>query len=444
MPLYRWPNGAIANMEVTKSADGQLQAMLRASSAAGAFTELMQMVESKHLASYISDDEPDKLMIPALQEKDSQAIINLLTQVQGKPQIINVPEENQSKKKAAKKSPVGLSAIFFLLSDASWIVSGIQRGRHNRSGKFTSSDISELMIGVVEGLGDVLLLTYGGHKNRPPLVAFSEAFTENLEKRGVQLPKAEATPEEIHKSGFFAAANNFLRKNVISIKSAMKVASGVLLMKAAAKKDARNPAKFAGGMLLTSGWLTTFALDKPHVPPFQLKEKTTGTPSTIQSIFHEASAHPRAISGFANMGQDVLKVGGALDEARKFHKAITNASNPQERAWAERKQYDFAWNIISSCSAAIGSYFFSKSGSKADPYKDNPEGLERDLLMAAANVLSHVPEDARNYSIEETAAYMASIKGIYANKEELAKAITDKITTLQQSPFHIATPSAER
>ena len=325
--------------------------------------------------------------------------------------------------------------MFYNLGALTWIISGIMRAKHNSDGKFTKADISELMVGVVLGSGSLMLTSFGKDNKKHPMLAFSDGLSEYLKKQGVVLPTAaDATPESIHKSGFFPAAAEFLKKNSVSVLALDKAAASGFVAYSATKKTNFNPAKLAGGIIYAGAWLATFALDKPDAPPYQFKSKDDGTPqSTSKKLWKWASDDPRGhITAPIGIATQSLKLYGCWDEGMK---AIRNAKNalPADKAFAEARQYDFLWNVVGYGAFIMGNYLFGLSGKKQPSLqKEDPDHFEQEILTAAANILSSVPEKARKLAIEAAAEYVTSIKGIHHSQSEVEQIIANQITHLQQ------------
>lgn len=262
MPRYQWNSGTIAQLESITNAPGKVEIILRPQKGANAqaLTGLRESLGKNGMTNYVdADAQGDFLIIPVV--KDEKKLLMQLSDggwIQGAPTITQTSEDkaikhDNSREKLQKHSLLA-SALFYDLGNVACMVSGYQRGRHNKGGKFTASDYSEMAVGGAFTAGDVLLTVYGKEEKEDPLLAFSKDLKQYLGKHNVVVPHGVgATPEVIHKSGLFSHANDFLKENVTSIKCLSETAGGLFMIKAAMKKDNFNGGKLAAGLMITRG-----------------------------------------------------------------------------------------------------------------------------------------------------------------------------------------------
>jgi hypothetical protein len=348
--------------------------------------------------------------------------------------------------------PLLLSALFYNLTDATWFVSGIQRARHNRPPKFTKADWAEMTVGIAYCIGDVLLAFYGKDKSKHPMLEFSDALAAHLKQDGIVLPGPDATPEAIAKSGFFPSANRFLEKNIVPVKALSKFTGGTLTTIAALKPGNFNFGKLMNGLLVSSGWLATLALDKPQPLPYTFKaDEKAQKDSGDDGLLHWFTENPRKrITAPLTMLGTPFKLGGSWNEARNYKRQVIEAQNTiagktgsalklaqEELQHATRKQYDWSWNVVGTCSMLIGNYLFGLSGNRKAHDIKSMDDFQKEALVAAANMLSAIPGKARGVAVEDAADYIAGIKGIKQGKEEVAKAISAQIDQLKTNAFAV-------
>jgi len=440
MPLYRWSSGDIAQMECT-SHGKKVYAVLRAQTEANrhVFGAMRAALAENGIASFISAEKGiDELIIP--ESKSTQQLVDIIADggwAKGIPQVIATPADNDAQRKnnsrsLLKKDPLLITGSLLTIASLAWMGSAIMRARHNHSGKFTSKDWSEMMVGVINLMGAAPLVLYGRETKKDTILIFHEELTKHLKEEGIVLPQGkDATPEAAQKSGYLGAAENYLKKNTVSFLSLAKAISAGLVAHSATKKETFNGAKIAGGTIYSAAWWATFAFDKPHAPPWKFKSKDGGTSS--QSFGQWLTENPRArITAPVGMVTHALKLYGAGNEGYRAYQAIKTAKSPDELKFTKAKRYDFIWNVISYSAAIISNFSFGHSGNKESVQKKDPEGFERDLLMVSANLLTQIPEKARKAAIASAAEYVTSIKGINQSQEEVEKIISDQITHLQK------------
>jgi len=457
MPLYRWPTGTIAQLESAVLAPGKIEVIVRPHAGADpkSLHALHHALSKNGIVHFINGEGNDyRLIIPDI--KDEKPLLALLENggwTAGLPQVIATPADKQiaqdSMREKIQKNAVFGSALFYDLGNISCIVSGIQRARHNRDGKWTASDVSEMMMGVAFSIGDALLTVYGKDKTKDPLIAFSEALSSHLTQQGIDIPAA--TPDSVHKSGFFASVNDFLSYHITSIKCLSETVGGGFMIKAALKKDNFNAGKLTAGLLVSTGWLATFMLDKPHAPGFEFKPKDDPVNmNTSQKIWHWLNENPRGRIGTPfGMLNNLSNLAGSYSERKRFNQEVFVAHNAlagksgaameaaqSELNYATRKQHDWGWNVLTASAFLVGHSLFGLSGDKESVHAatDNHE-FRQDILAVAANVLANVPDKARAHVVDETATYVTSIKGVTQNHAEVVQAINDHIDHIRQSPF---------
>jgi len=440
-------------MDCTATTAGHWEAVLHLS--AGIDPQIIhQALTNKKIRNFVdAGADSTALIIPDLtNEKQLLSLLHESGWTKGEPETHLAQGETTHTPNRAqafiKEQPVLLSALFYELADVAWIASGIQRARHNRSGKFTPNDMSELMIGVVMGLGDLVLGLYGKDKTKPPMIAFADALDQHLKEDGIiVLTGDNVTPDSIHKSGYFASVNKFLEKNSVAVKSTVKVLGGGLMMHSALKKGNFNQGKLAGGFMLSAGYLPLLFLDDPHPAPFAFKtdDATAHQPKEHSGLGWFAQ-NPRArITAPLAIGNNIAKLWGALGESQKYSHDVRDAQNALSNAtpstlptaqadlrWSQARQYDYGWNVLTACSNIVGNYLFGLSGKKKTSYiSDEPERFHHEMTVVAANVLNNVPEKMRKQAIEDTAAYIANIKGVKETPDEIAAAIATEAERLQ-------------
>ena len=452
MPLYRWSAGAIAQMECSRSKSGTWHVVIRPREGADAekLSALNTLLNEKKIAHFIgTDGGSDTLIIPDIaQEKTLRDLMSAGGWTLGAPSVIASREDKTTKgiAQSIKEQPLLMSSLFYNLNNLTWIVSGIQRARHSANGRFSKSDISEMMVGVMFSLGDLLLVGYGKDKSTHPVVTFSDALNKHLKAQGVALPDTQhITPEALQQHGVFAAADNFIRKHVVQIKALTKTAGSAFEMHAAMGKGHFNSGKFASGTLLGLGWLTNLFLDKPRDLPFSFKSEHEDT-KQHDGLTHWIKEHPRDFTGRMAMGSNIIKGVGAIVESNTFKRDVENARNALTSAshsdaalhdlkLAETRQYDYAWNLVSAATMLIGNFIFSKSSKASATQDEHADQFQKEILSAAANTLMNIPPAIRDHSIHETARYIASIEGIAQSEAEVAATLTAYIEHLQHSAF---------
>ncbi len=450
MPRYQWTQGTIAQIESITNAPGKVEIILRPQkdADAAALTALRQSLGESGCTNYVdADAQGERLIIPVI--KDEKALLAQLTKggwIQGEPTITQTSEDKEirqdSTREKIQKNALLLSALFYDLGNVSCMVSGYMRGKHNRDGKFTASDLSEMGVGAAFSVGDVLLTAFGKEDKKDPLLAFTEELQGYLKAHSIEIPQGVgATPQAIHNSGFFAGAHDFLKHNVTSIKCLSETAGGLFMIKAALKKDNFNMGKMAAGMMLTTGWLSTFVLDKPHAPPYAFKPRVdAGDQNTGEKMTEWFKENPRGrIAGPLSMGNNISNIIGAGFEARRYRADLAGArasGNAADIAHHSRKQYDYGWNVLTACSFMVANGLFGMSGTKhSDEHVADTKTFTHDVLAVAANMLCSVPPEAKRAAVEGAADYITNIKDVSLRKEEAVEMINARIEHLKHSPF---------
>jgi hypothetical protein len=442
MTLYRWQSGPVAQIECSASATGKSVHAIVRTREGTSLAAIQQGLSQKHIQSFIRiEDNQDILVIPQI-KTENQLVETVTAQgwVKGNPQAIVTRADKESAQKRhsqslLQKDPMFVTTVALLIASSAWIGSAIMRAKHNHSGKFKKEDWSEMMVGVINLAGNIPLLLYGGEKEKDPMLAFHEELTKHLKEDGITLPTGkDATAESAEKSGYLHAADNFMKKNVISILSSTKAAASALVAYSATKKETFNTSKLVGGSLYSAAWWATFVLDKPHAPPYRFKSKDGG--SSNHSFGHWLAENPRArITAPVGVAMNVVKLYGAGNEGYKAHLAVKAAqNNPAQLKFTQAKRYDFIWNVISYSAVTIANYTFGRTGKKESSQKKDPQGFERDLLMVSSNLLTQLPDAPRRAAITSAAEYVTSIQGIKHSQAEVEKMLADQIEHLRTLP----------
>lgn len=339
-----------------------------------------------------------------------------------------------------------LSALFYDLGNAAFFASGIQRGRHNPGGKFTINDKSEIMIGAAFSVGDVLMTLYGRHRGDEQLLAAADDLNRHLKKRGIDVPNGDAlNPDSLYDSGAMKATDSWLRKHIIHIKCMSESAGGLFTIHSALKPGYRNNGKLAAGLLISTGWLATFLLDKPL--GHEVLEGDKRKPDTIAGIMAQNPrgwiAQPLAMANnFANLWGSLNPYNGErkrfLNEVVDAKRKLQIADTPDNRAhlaYTQNKQHDYAWNVVSACSFLVAHALFGLSGAKRPEETQDDKSMMNDLLLLSANMLATQPPEVREVAIGETAEYVSTLSHVRLGKKQLAEAIRDKVENLTHSTW---------
>ncbi len=456
MPRYQWASGTIAELESITNAPGKVEIILRPQKDASAdsLTQLRQSLGASGMVNYVdADEQGDRLIIPVI--KDEKLLLSKLTDggwIKGEPTITQTSEDKEIKQDSTqakiKKNALLLSALFYDLGNVSCMVSGYVRGKHNKDGKFTASDLSEMGVGAAFSVGDILLTIYGKEKKQDPLIAFTDELKGYLKQHHIEVPTGVgATPDAIHKAGVFQGAHEFLQHNVTSIKCLSETAGGLFMIKAALKKDNFNAGKMAAGLMLTTGWLSTFMLDKPHAPPYAFKEPVdAGTRNTGAKLTEWFKENPRGrIASPLSMGNNISNIIGSWSESKRYKADVVNAQKLAAHGGAEAvselarhtaKQNDYRYNVLTACSFMVANSLFGMSGTKhSDENVADTKTFTHDVLAVASNMLCGVDPKARKAAVEGAAEYITSIQDVTLRKEEAMEMINARIDQLKNSRF---------
>lgn len=414
--------------------------------------ELRELL-AKHGCSTLMDVKNGRSVIEVRGVKDPETLQKILKESGHAPngiQIESTPDDDVTHsfgEKIAGKS-LFLSALFYDLGNIAFIVSGIQRGRHNPGGRFTPNDYSEIMTGAAFSVGDVLMTLYGKDKGDEELAAAAEGLSQHLEKKGIHLPKENAlTPETLHKSGFMQETNDWLRRNVVYSKCLSELAGGLFTIHAAMKPGNMNHGKFIAGLLISTGWASTLLLDKPRGHEVFGGDKPS--PSTIAA---KLADNPRGlIARPLAMGNNLANLWGAFNgkdgERTRFRKDVlkaerdfdvsANPANQMALTMATAKQHDYVWNVISACSFLVAHGLFGISGGKRPPETEDDKRMMDDLILLSANMLAKQPEAVREAAFEQTADYVAHLSHVTLSQDKLEQAMRDKLGELAKSDWAV-------
>ncbi len=454
MPIYRYTHsGLIDRMEISPPRRGVAQATIIAKENITAEQlERLRVAVAENGFSTLKDTVDGRAAIQVRgmrKEKDLLAAIEKM-----EPGITNIERETtpddlaekRGYRDAVRDQSLFLSAIFYDIGNAAFFASGIMRGRHNKNGRMTPHDKSELMIGAAFSAGDVLMTMYGKHRGDEELQAVNEGLTDYLEKKGIELPEADAlTPETLYETGIAKATNGWMRRHIIHIKCLSEFAGGLFTIHSATKPGNRNNGKLAAGMLISSGWLATFLLDDP--PGHSIFDGSKPKPSNIAEIMMD---NPRkCIAQPLAMGNNLANLWGSLNpvtgERARFRREIIDAqkqvqtSNTPEAhahlAYTINKQHDYAWNVLSAGSFLIAHSLFGLSGSKRPEETKADKQIMDDLVLLSANMLAQQQPEVREVAIQQTAAYVSELSHVTMSEEQLAGAIRHKIESINKSTW---------
>ncbi len=455
MPLYRWPDSGVAHMESTAIIGGKRHAVLRAGDGQeGALLGLRDRLQAQGIKSFL-DAEADGASLIVPQVANDQILLDALSAggwAKSAPQILATPDDKKlaeaKPKSIFERKPLLLTSLFFDLGSIAWIISGIQKKRHNQGSIATPQDIAESMVGVVLGLGNVALTIYGKDKSKHPMLAFSDGLGAHLKEHGVILPP-NPTPQDIEKSGFFDSVNDYMGRNIIPVLAGTKVAAGSLIAYAGTKRDANNDMngwKTGAGLIMAGSWLATGILDEP-AKPYKIKKEDKTDQSLggrIAGAGKWLAEDPRGrIAAPSATVNNVMKLWGAWKDAKVSHGAASLAATNFAAASpvnhdtlqkvmqnANAKKYDYVWNVISYCAFLVGNMMFGKTGKSKHKIEDF-SAFEHDMLTVASNVLCNIPSKVRGQAIADAADYISGIEGVKESKEQIVEAIGTKIAQLR-------------
>jgi len=262
-----------------------------------------------------------------------------------------------------------------------------------------------------------------------------------LHKKGVALSQVDPlNPDTLHQSGALKATHHWLHKHIGQVKCLTELTGGLFMIHAGLKLDHasnnRNVYKVAAGALITTAWASTFLLEKPRghkildgsrnvidgkePPPETLKDNITGNPRAWIAM-------PMAMSN------NVLNLIGANKERVDGLNAIKRAhGNAAELKYAQAKQHDYLWNVLTASSFLVAHSLFGLSGSKRPKETDDDRSIMNDLVLLSANVLVKQPEEVREQAISEAAAYVSGLAHVSLTQPQVEAALREKMTALSQ------------
>jgi hypothetical protein len=345
-----------------------------------------------------------------------------------------------------RNNPFFLSALFYDLGNLALIISGVQRGRHNRGGKFTKGDYAELLTGAAFTVGDLLMTAYGKEKGDEELRAASEGLSAHLAEKGYHIPHSDAlTPETLHKTGVMQAASEWLHKHIAGVKATTEMTGGAFMIRAGMKRDQatgkRNSFKMAAGAMLASSWLITALLDRPrgHTVFDQRTDAIHGNETGPATLMENIRSNPRGwIAAPFSMSNNVFNLIGANRERIEGIEAIAEASksgNAKQLTFVKRKQHDYIWNVLTAGSFLVAHTLFGISGMQRPQETDADKKAMQDLVLVSANLLSQQPEPLRDALIDEAADYVTTLAHVELDKEAIATQLRDTIQRLGQSTW---------
>ncbi|MDX2074551.1 MAG: hypothetical protein SFX19_09360 [Alphaproteobacteria bacterium] len=415
-------------------------------------TDLRGYLGSKGLST-LMDVHDGHNVIEVRGVKDDKTLVQLLREhgaITGETRIEGTPND-----KAHETTLMGsiadnslfLSALFYDLGNVAYLVSGYQRGRHNKGGKFTANDVSEMMIGAAFSVGDLAMTFCGGDLGNHELMAVQDALKTHLKEKGIEVPKGDAlTPDSLYKSGAMQETYAWVQKNIVQIKCATESVAGLFTIHSSLKKGERNNFKLAGGIAITAGWFASFLTEKPtghkildgDEPPASLQEKI--------------SRNPRGwLARPAAMANNIGTILGAYKERGRYNNDFlsaqsavsksASAANLEALAFAQNKRHDYAWNVISSCSFLIANSLFGLSGSKRPTETDDDKTVMEDMVLLSANLLAGQPKEVRDLAVSEASDVVSRLSHVSLNSNELEKMIHDKIDSLNRSNWVARTQS---
>lgn len=349
-----------------------------------------------------------------------------------------------------------LSAIFYDIGNLALIISGIQKGRHNPDGKMTKHDWSELGIGGSFAVGDILMTIYDA-KGNEELLAASQGLKKHLHQKGIEVPPADIlNPDMLHQTGAVKATDRWIRKNMVHIKCAAEVAGGLFTIHSALNPTFRNNGKLVAGLLITTGWLSTFLLEKPRGAEVFKDANSTIMPDSIETLIPQAVLdNPRGwVARPAAMANNLFNLVGANKERKNVQDEISNLQSVLKKPKTNKriasnmlrleqnKQHDYLWNVVAACTFFVGNTLFGLSGSKHRPNEtEDDKRIMNDLVLLSANTLAKMPEQLRAAAIDDAAEYVSKLNHVTMNKEQVAAALSDKINALSKSSWVSRTQS---
>lgn len=451
MAIFHYKNSDVLDrVEVKSTPGGNIQATIIAAEKANP-RKIEQLREQlgKHNISTLIDVVDGRLAIQVRGLKNRKVLFASLSEVGlGVSRAAKEITADDHKKKLSltqwvRSKPLFLSAIFYDLGNISYIISGIIRARHNPDGRFTPKDISESMIGVAFFAGDLLMTGYGHTQGDEELKAVDIGLKRHLHRKGIQAPQGDdLNPDTLHQSGFFKAADRWLRKHIIRVKCLTEFIGGLLTIHAGLRRDAdgslTNSGKLAAGLLLSTGWASTFMLERPRGYDI-FDEDTQADDTVVGAIKRNPRGTLAQTTGIAN---NLFNLGGSLNwmqnpkyrgEAARFRDDIRKAANPTELAYAMNRRFDFIPNVITACCFIIGHTLFGLSGAKRPNPTEDDNAMLKDLELLSANMLLKQPAAIREATIAETSEYISKLRHVRTSKEDIAAAIQEKMVSLDRS-----------
>ncbi len=333
-----------------------------------------------------------------------------------------IPEDEKTKESFTERMRKGsllLPALFYDLGNIAFIISGIQRGRHNPGGKFTPNDFAEMGVGASFAFGDVLMTIYGKNSGAEELSAAAEGLRKYLKEKGINIPKEDRlNPDTLYKSGAFEAANNWMHKNIIYVRTLAESVGGLNMVASAIKPGHRNNQKLAAGLFLTTGWFATFLLEKPRGHKiFNVHDDPN------LSLIDRIKDNPRGyLASSSSVANNFLNFAGALEERKKWK------NDPAKR-------HDYIWNMYSTGAFLIGNILFGLSGKARPSETEADKRITQDLVLMAANTLASTPELGK-VAIDEAAEYISTkLAHVQLSKEEAVKTISDKVAEITKGTW---------
>ncbi len=364
--------------------------------------------------------------------------------------LTKAPERKPSFSERVRGSALFLSAVFYDIGNIAFIVSGFARGKHNRDGRLTSNDWSEIGIGAAFGLGDVLMTIYGHERGDEELTVAAQGLKKHLHQKGIEVPRADTlNPDTLYQSGVMKAANRWLSKHIGQVKCLTEFVGGLFTIHAGRKIDQetkkRNHYKVAAGALITTGWASTFLLEKPRGENILGGNIINGQEPPPQTFWEKVKSNPRGwIAAPAAVGNNLFNLVGAAQERERGLYAIETLkgklarhdipANRKELAFAQRKQKDYYGNVVSACSFLVANALFGLSGTGNRPKEtDDDKKVMHEMVLMSANVLAQQPEKIREASLSEAADYVSRLSHVDSSREEIELALREKVTALSHS-----------
>ena len=454
MSIYNYKNAALIDrVEVDSPRPPIVQATMVAAENAdsGQLQELRKSL-GKLGYSTLMDTSGQRATIQVRGLHDENSFIQALEKLDlghdgvGK-DLQKAPDKQEGFVQKVRGKSLFLSALFYDLGNIALGVSGVQRGRHNPGGKFTKNDISEIMTGAAFAVGDVLMTYYGKDRGDEELRAADQGLRKYLHQKGIEIPQGDAlNPDTLHQSGVMKGIDRWLHRHIAHVKCLTELTGGLFMIHSGMKRDKitgnMNRFKVAAGSLIAVAWASTFLLEKPrgeHI--FKDKED-----HDHDGVWDKMKNNPRAlIAAPLAMSNNVFNLLGANNERKEGLAAIaaaeesvklSNSAAAREKLqYAQAKQHDYLWNILTASSFLVAHSLFGMSGSKGPSSSDDDARAMNDMVLLSANLLAQQPEKVRDTAIAETASFVSGLAHIKHSPEEVEKAIRDKVNALSQSTW---------